>query len=130
ALAVGVRRGVTGGALGVALLDLGEAGEVGVDVEGDDRAHRLGTVVAQLDGLVQAGAYDAAAAQHHQGAVGPAAARGSAQGEDGAILVGLGDRQRLRRVAADAQLPARQDPGVADEDALGPAGVDVAVVPG
>ena len=116
--------GVTG-RLDPALLDDEEIGEVGIQLQLDRAVGRLLAVVGHHDVLAHAPA-DVAIAHERERAVRPPGAGPGAEHEAGAEGVGAVRGQRLGLLPVDAQLEAGEEPGVAEEEAVGPVGQDVA----
>jgi hypothetical protein len=101
-----------------ALLDREEVGEVGRVAQVDRAVGRLLAVVADDEVLPHAPA-DVAVAQNHQAAVGPSDDGTAAQDEGGRERRRPLRGQRLRALAVDLQADPGEEPGVAEEQALG-----------
>ena len=108
------------------LLDLEDVGEVRVHEQRHRAGDGLAAQVVQLEHLAQAVSHGPPS-QHEQGAVRLPLRRRAPADERRGERLWPGDGESLDGVAVDAQLPPGQEPGVADEQAFGRAGVQVPV---
>jgi hypothetical protein len=106
------------------LLDLEEVGEVGLDLDRHGARRRLARGVADDQVLAHAVADPPVALDQEVGVGPPGAARQPADERRPVGVRGQG-RERLRRRPVHRQVPARQDPGVAEEDAVRALGTEV-----
>ena len=116
--------GDVAGQLRPSVLHLEQVGEVGASGQRHRAAH-LGVAEVADGEVFTHPVADVAVANHQQGAVGQPGGWGHAADERGCVGVAVLDGQRLRHGPVDGQLPAGQHPSVADEQAMGAAGLDV-----
>ncbi len=109
---------------GAALLDLEQVGEIAVHGHRQARRGRLPAEVAQRDVVAHA-VPDVAPADHQQGAVGPPDPRRSAGQERARERLGRLHGHGLGGLALQHELQPADEPGIAEEQALGAARPDV-----
>jgi hypothetical protein len=107
------------------LFDLEEMGEIGADVDRKAEIDRVASEISKRKQLAHSLA-DVAVAHHDEGRIGDDRRRSETGDETTSRRIGLDHRQRSGHRAVHAQSPDGQEPGVRDEKAVTPTGVDVA----
>jgi hypothetical protein len=107
------------------LLDLEEMGEVGTDVNRKAQIDRVTTEISKREQFAHP-LTDVPVPHHEQGGIGEYRRRSESRDEAATRRICLDHRQRSGHGVVHAQSPDGQKPRVGDEQAVTPAGIDVA----